>query len=74
MPPELACAALSPVPLTRREITDLLTSLFHDSASSPAVGLAAFTETALGLYRYFPQEDVDAALLAIPRGPITQVA
>lgn len=68
MPPELACAALAPAPLSVRELTDLLTALFHDTSSSPGIGVEAFTQTALGLYQFCAKEDVDAALLSIPRG------
>lgn len=53
--------------VSRSELATFLKSLFHDTQADPKVGIQAFTATAMGLYQYFPRDDVDAALLAIPR-------
>jgi len=63
------CHASSPAsarPLRRAELDDLLRSLFFDT-SDPKLSLIAFTATAQGLYTFCSADDVDAALLAIPR-------
>lgn len=58
-------------PLTRRELDSLLQSLFHDTQADPKVSLEAFTATAMALYSFCPADEVDAALLSIPRATST---
>jgi hypothetical protein len=55
--------------ISRRELDHILQTLFWDSGSDPKVSVEAFTATATGLYDFLPHDQVDAALLAIPRDP-----
>ena len=53
-------------PLRRTELDTILSTLFHD----PSASVEAFTATAMALYQFCPADDVDAALLAIPRATV----